>query len=187
MVFLFWGLIKKGDQSVSICQKNLQIVATEIYETKNYLEPELWKIFSTLYKLYNLKSGPELQRQKNRRVHFRTDSISSLAWRIWELIPSDIRHTSSLEIPKEIKFRTTAKCICRLCKTLIGNVGFNWKCSKKIIHKTCGATLSSFFNVILYIFNLLRWILTNNTFATMMQIQLRVNLIFWFAEVFRRF
>ena len=74
---------------------------------------------------YNLRNDPELQRRRKLTVSFGTESISSLAPKIWELIPSDIRSANSLGIFKEkIKFWITDKCPCRLCKTYIGNVGF---------------------------------------------------------------
>ena len=81
--------------------------------------------FQLIQKPYNLRNDPELQRRRNCTVYFGTESISSLAPKIWELIPSDIRSANSLGIFKEkIKFWTTDKCPCRLCKTYIGNVGF---------------------------------------------------------------
>ena len=111
---------------MSIHQKKLQILATEIYETKNDLGSKIMKdTFHFIQKPYNLRNDPELQRRRNRTVYFGTESISSLAPKIWELIPSDIRSANSLGIFKEkIKFWTTDKCPCRLCKTYIGNVGF---------------------------------------------------------------
>ena len=118
--------LSKTDKSVSIQQKNLQILATEIYKTKNDLGPKIMKdTFHFIQKPYNLRNDPELQRRRNRKVYFGTESISSLAPKIWELVPSDIRSADSLEIFKvKIKFWTTDKCPCRLCKTAIGNVGF---------------------------------------------------------------
>ena len=81
--------------------------------------------FHFIQKLCNLRNHPELQRRRNRKVYFGTESISSLVIKIWELIPSDIRSAKSLGIFKEkIKFWTTDKCLCILCKTYIGNVGF---------------------------------------------------------------
>ena len=50
---------------------------------------------------YNLRNDPELQRCRNRTLHFETESISSLASKIWELIASDIRHANSLGIFKK--------------------------------------------------------------------------------------
>ena len=110
---------------MNIHQKNLQLLATEIYKTKNDLEPKIMKdTFHFIKKPYNLRYYPELQRRRNGTVYFRTESTSSLAPRIWELIPSDIRSANSVGIFKEkIKFWTTDKCPCRLCKKYIDNVG----------------------------------------------------------------
>ena len=75
-----------------------------------------------IQKPYNLRNDPELQRRRNRTVYFGKESISLLAPKIWELIPSDVRSANSLGIFEEkIKFWTTDKCPCRLCKTYIGN------------------------------------------------------------------
>ena len=155
---------------MSIHQKNLQILATEIYKTKKDLGPKIMKdTFHFTQKPYNLRNDPELQRRRKRAVYFGTESISSLAPKIWELIPNDIRSANSLGIFKEkIKFWATDKCPCRLCKTYIGNVGFIVKCSKERKHTTCGVTLSSFSNDSLCNANFYVGTLTNNNFATIM-------------------
>ena len=109
--FLSFDDLLKRDRSVSIHQKNLQILATEIYKTKNDLGPKIMKdTFHFIQKPYNLRNDPELQRRKNRTVYFGTENISSLASKIWELIPSDIRSANSLGVFKEkIKFLKTDK------------------------------------------------------------------------------
>ena len=56
-------LLKK-DKSVSIHQRNLQILATEIYKAKNDLGPEIMKdIFHSVQKPYNLRNDSTLQRR----------------------------------------------------------------------------------------------------------------------------
>ena len=124
--FLSFDDLLKRDRSVSIYQKNLQILVTEIYKAKNDLGPKIMKdTFHFIQKPYNLRNDPQLQRRRNRTVYFGTESISSLTPKIWELIPSDIRSSNSLGVFKEkIKFWITDKCPCRLCKTYSGNVGF---------------------------------------------------------------
>ena len=109
--FLSFDDLLKRDRSVSIHQKNLQILATEIYKTKNDLGPKIMKdTFHFIQKPYNLRNDPELQRQRNRTVYFGTESISSLAPKIWELIPSDIRSANSLgTFIEKIMFWTTDK------------------------------------------------------------------------------
>ena len=114
--------------------------------------------FHFLQKPYDLRNDPELRRRRNRTVYFGIESISLFAQKIWELIPSNIRNANSLGIFKEkIKFWTTYNCPCRLFKTYVGNVVFTQECSKEIKHSTCGVTLSSFSNDLLYISNFLRW------------------------------
>ena len=124
--FLSFDDLLKRDKSVSIHQKNQQILATEIYKAKNDLGPKIVKdTFCFIQKPCNLRNDPELQRRRNRTVYFETESISSLVPKIWELIPSNIRNANSPGIFKEkTKFWTTDKCPHRLYKMYIGNVGF---------------------------------------------------------------
>ena len=126
LTFLSFNDLLKRDKSVSINQKNLQILATKIHKTTNDLGPEIMQnIFHFAQKTYNFRNDPDLQRRRNRTAYFGTESISSLARRIWVLFSSDIRNTNLLKIFKEkIKFRTTDKCPCRICKAYVGNVGF---------------------------------------------------------------
>ena len=116
----------KEDKSVKIHQKNLQIFTTEIYKVKNDLGPKIMAdIFHLVEKPYNLRNNSIIQRQANRTVYLGTESISSLARKLWVLIPSEIKSTKSLNIFREkIKSLTTDKCPCRVCKTYIGNIAF---------------------------------------------------------------
>ena len=111
---------------MSTHQKNLQMLATEIYNAKNNLGAKIMKdIFSLYTKPYNLRDDPGLQGRRGLAVYLGAGSISSLAPRMWELIPSDNRSANSLGISKEnINFWTIDKCPCRICKTYIYNVGF---------------------------------------------------------------
>ena len=60
-------------------------------------------IFHFVEKSYNLKSNSIMQRQANHTVYFRAEGISSLASKLWELIPSEIKSAKSLSIFKEKK------------------------------------------------------------------------------------
>ena len=82
-------------------------------------------ILHSLQKPYNLRNDSTLQKQRNHSVYFGTESISSLAPKIWEIAPCEIKNAKSLDIfLKKIKLWTREKCPCRLCKRYIGNVGF---------------------------------------------------------------
>ena len=123
---LSFGELLKDDRSVKIQQKNLQILATEIYKLKNDLGPNIMTdIFHFAEKPYYLRNNSILQRQVNRTVYFGTESISSLAPKLWESIPSEIKSAKLLNIFKEkIKSWRTDKCPWRLCKTYVGNIDF---------------------------------------------------------------
>ena len=106
---------------MKIHQKNLQILATEIYKAKNDLE---FKIMADIYfveKPYNLRNNSIIQRQANRTVYFGTESISSLASKLLELIPSEIKSAKSLNIFKE------KKNIGQQIHVLVGFVNVCWK------------------------------------------------------------
>ena len=62
-------LLKK-DKSMKIHQKNLQILATEIYKVKNDLGPKIMAdIFHFVEKPYNLRNNSIIQRQANHTVY----------------------------------------------------------------------------------------------------------------------
>ena len=67
-------------KSVSIHQRNLQILAIEICKVRNDLGPEIMKNISPfVQKPYNLRNDSTLQRQRKHTMYFGTESISSLA------------------------------------------------------------------------------------------------------------
>ena len=91
-------LLKK-DKSVSIHQRNLQTLVIEIYKARNGLGPEIMKyIFNFVQKPYNLRNDSTLQRRTNGTVYFGTESISSPAPKIWEIVPCEIKNAKSLDI-----------------------------------------------------------------------------------------
>ena len=98
--FYFDDLLKE-DKSVKIHEKNLQILATEIYKVNNDLGPKIMAdVFHFAEKPYNLRNDSIMQRQANRTVDFGTESISFLAPKVWGLIPSEIK---SAKLPNIFK------------------------------------------------------------------------------------
>ena len=116
----------KEDKSMKIHQKNLQVLATEVYKVKNDLGPKIMAdIFHFVEKPYSLRNNSIMQRQANRTVYFETESRSLLDPKLLELISSEIKSAKSLNIfQAKIKSWTTDKCPCRLCKMYVGNIGF---------------------------------------------------------------
>ena len=114
------------DNSVRIHQKNLQILATEIFKAKNGISPTIIAdLFQFTNKPYNLRNKSILKRTKDCSVYYGSESISSLAPKIWELIPDALKEETSLSVFKDkIKKWTTLQCPCRICKKYVANLGF---------------------------------------------------------------
>ena len=67
----FDDLLKLG-KSISIHQKNLQILAAEIYKVRNDLASEIMTdIFHFVQRPYNLRNDSALQRRRNCIVYYR--------------------------------------------------------------------------------------------------------------------
>ena len=114
------------DESVSIHQRNLKFLATEIFKVKNRVSTGLTEeIFHFVSKSYDLRNNRILLWKRNRTIFYRTESLSSLAPRIWELIPQSLQDEAELSQFKiKIKVWTTSQCPCRLCKKYIGYICF---------------------------------------------------------------
>ena len=85
------------DKSVSIHQRNLQLLATEIFKVKNGVSTGLTEnIFHFVNKAYDLRNNRILFRKRTRTVFYGTESLSSLAPRIWELISQSLKDETEL-------------------------------------------------------------------------------------------
>ena len=111
------------DKSVRIHQRNLHLLATEIFKVKNEMSTGLTEdIFHFVNRPYDLRNNGMLCRKRNRSVFYGTDSLSSLAARIWELIVQSFKDETELsQFKTKIKTWTTSQFPCRLCKKYIGH------------------------------------------------------------------
>ena len=121
----FNELLEK-DGSVSIHERNLQVLATEMYKISNGLSTPLMKdIFSINRNPYNLRQNSQFSRPRINTVYHGTESISNLGPKIWDLVPSNLKEISELDkFKKAIKQWKPEDCPCRLCKVFVQNVGF---------------------------------------------------------------
>ena len=93
----FNELLKKFNL-ISIHQKNLQCLAIEIYKAKNKISPNLINdLFIFIEKTYNLRSNVNLKRTKDRTVHYGSETLLSLAPKVWNLIPDDLKNEATLK------------------------------------------------------------------------------------------
>ena len=122
----FLQLLQKDD-SVTIHQRNLQVLATEIFKAKNDLSPEIMKeVFELKEPSYSLRSkGNYFVRGNVKTTNYGIQSIKYLAHKIWDVVPDQIKHCGSLTKFKQfIKSWSPSDFSCRLCKTYIAQVGF---------------------------------------------------------------
>ena len=113
-----------NDGSVSIHQRNIQALATELYKIKSRLSPEIIsEIFaSETESHYNLRRCNDLRIPSIRTVYHSSESISFLRPKIWNILPDEIKQQTSLNsFKKSVKKWKPQDCPCRLCK--VYNIG----------------------------------------------------------------
>ena len=115
------------DNSVTVLQKNLQVLVKKIYKVKHGIAPEIMKdIFELQNPSHNLRSScNQFKRENIKTAHYALQSVRYLGPKIWELVPNNIKYSNSLsKFKKLIKSWKPEACPCRLCKTYIAQVGF---------------------------------------------------------------
>ena len=119
----FIKLLEK-DNSVTIHQRNLQILAIEMFKVSNGLSPVLK---NDIFKLrgeqtYNLRTLSQFHRPRENSVYNGTESVSFLGPIIWDLVPNELKNIGNLAaFKKAVKKGSAEKCPCRLCKVYISN------------------------------------------------------------------
>ena len=104
-------------------QRNLQILAIEMFKVSNGLSPVLMNDIFTLRgeQTYNLRKLSQFYRPKVNSVYNGTESVSFLGPIVWDLVPNELK---DMENRAAIKNWSPEKYPCRLCKVYISNVGF---------------------------------------------------------------
>ena len=121
----FEELLNK-DNSVSIHDKNLQVLAIEMFKIKNNMAPEfLNEIFQNRALPYNLRTISNFSSRQVHSLYHGTESFSFLGPKILELVPEDTKQSESHNIFKnKIKKWVPSRCPCRLCRIYLQNIGF---------------------------------------------------------------
>ena len=113
----FQELLTK-DKSIRVHQKNLQLLINEIFKSKTGVSPELMNdIFHFVEKPYNLRSDYTLERKRDHTVYHGSESLSSLAHKLWNLLPNLIKNSASLkEFKTKINTWEFDRCPCKTRK-----------------------------------------------------------------------
>ena len=101
-----------------------EILATETYKDENNISPEILNsLFIFTNESSSLRNALILKRKRSLAVHFESKCLSSLAPKIWEIVPDSMREEKELSnLKNKIKGYTTEKCLYRLSKNYIGRI-----------------------------------------------------------------
>ena len=92
----FSELLSK-DKSVTIHQRNLQLLAKEIFKTKNELNPKIMgEIFTFKNVDYDLRNNTSLKFGNLKTVYYGTESLTNLGAKIWNFLPNEYKELKSL-------------------------------------------------------------------------------------------
>ena len=121
----FKELLEK-DNSVSVHQKNLQLLVIEIYKTKNRLNlPFMIEMFGDKEVPYQLRITSKLNLPKVRTTNYGTDTVRFMGQRVWAKLPIELKASSSLTgFRKYLKSEKSRHYNCRICKTFIYGLGY---------------------------------------------------------------
>ena len=104
------------DNSVSIHHRNLQVLATEIFQAVNNLSaPILKNIFHVKSNPYKLRSGTTLTTRNAKTTKYGIETLSFRGPKLWAIVPESIKNSNSL---------SETDCDCKLCCNYVPNLGY---------------------------------------------------------------
>ena len=114
------------DNSVTIHERNLQRLATEMFKVKNKISPvPIQGMFKNHINHHNLRSNRCWEISKVRSVNYGTETMRYRGPKLWEMLPPNLKESKSLEEFKlKIKKWKPTDCTCRLCREFVHNLGF---------------------------------------------------------------
>ena len=116
----FDSLLEK-DNSVTIHQRNIQLLTLEIYKTQKDLNP---KLFSIKKHNYPTRRQP-LEYPNPRTTIYGLQSFGYKASQLWNSIPRDIQEINDLCSFRSFTSKHCKKiCNCNLCKLYVKDLGY---------------------------------------------------------------
>ena len=120
----FVSLLEK-DRTVTIHQKNVQLLMAEMFKTTNNLNSFMDEIFLKRSVTYNLRNTNAFLLPMVHTVNYDTETIRYRGQRIWHSLPRGIKDSSSVQqFKNEIKYWNNEGCDCRFCRQYIPRLGF---------------------------------------------------------------
>ena len=108
------------DRSVTIHHRNIRALAIEIYKVMQAISQAISQPqFVPRQFNYELRGNNFLERRRVKSLRYGTESLSSLASKIWEILTNEIKDSDTLQIFKaKIQKWVPIECPCRLCKSI---------------------------------------------------------------------
>ena len=127
----------KKNNSVSIHDRNMHVLATEIFKVNNNIAPEIMKEpFAPKISPYDLHNNNLFKRRRVNYVWQWIQSVSYLGPKIWDLVPSEVKESESLNTFKfKMKRWIPEGCACIICKIYLGQVGFITTLKKLLLNE----------------------------------------------------
>ena len=119
----FTDLLKK-DVSVTIHQRNIQLVALEMFKVKNEICPAIME--GLFHRDTNSKSGKDFFGAKVKTEYKGKHSLRYFGPLVWDyMLPENLKAITSIdEFKIEVRKWVPESCPCRLCKTYVSQIGF---------------------------------------------------------------
>ena len=99
----FRELLEK-DNSVTIHERNIQVLLTEIFTLKSGAALEIMtEIFKFKDHSYDLRKNNYLERRIIKSCKYVSETVSNLGAKLWGILPENIKKAESLQVFKKIK------------------------------------------------------------------------------------
>ena len=119
----FQSLLEKAD-TVTIHQKNIQVLTLEIYKTLNNLNPEFMREIFCLKRHNYPTRNQNLTYPNPHSVIYGLESFGYKATQLWNAIPREIQESNNMTTFKRYISTQYKICKCNLCKLYLSNLGY---------------------------------------------------------------
>ena len=115
-----------NQNEITIHQRNLQVLMTEIYKIINHIAPPIMSSLPEIREnTNNTRYFQVLSNESRRTINYGLETICYRAPFLWANLPPEYKLANSLNIFKrKIKNWKGENCPCRLCKTYVRELGY---------------------------------------------------------------
>ena len=89
------------DNSLTVHQRNLQLLMIEIFKTRHDLNPNFMKqILEEKVLLYNIRCSDKLQLPTAKTTDLGIDTVRFVGGKVWKTLPPELKKSDSIKIFK---------------------------------------------------------------------------------------